>query len=76
MTRRRERTDCSWETPAGAEFRWEHVAIEVMMDIREELKRLNATLSCYRVSRMSDDINRLERRVARRYPLKPRKAKP
>lgn len=33
------------------------------MDIREQLRLLNETLSCYRVRRMSDDINKIDRRL-------------
>lgn len=75
MARRAARTGVEWETPTGNDFRWEHVAIEVLQDIRDELKQLNKTLSCYRVARMSDDINRLERRIARRLPLRTRRRK-
>lgn len=68
MTRRLNRVDVGWTTPPGTQadpFKWEHVAIEVLMDIRAELKLLNQTLSCYRVRRMSDDINRIDKRLVK-----------
>ncbi len=33
------------------------------MDIRDQLRELNNTLACYRVRRMSDDINKIDRRL-------------
>lgn len=68
MTRRANRINVGWQTPEGTQvspFTWEHVAIEVLMDIRQELRELNATLSCYRVRRMSDDINKIDRRLVK-----------
>ena len=62
MTRRRDRINGEWNTP-DKPFTWEHATIEVLMDIRAELRTLNATLGCYRVSRMSDDINRIDKRL-------------
>lgn len=54
---------------------WEELNSALLMDIRDELQKLNNTLACYRVSRMSDDINRIERRLQRNMPLQKRKAK-
>lgn len=64
MKRRGDRVNRDWETPLQPQFSWEHVAIEVLMDIRHELRELNATMSCYRIPRMSDDINRIDRRLS------------
>lgn len=44
MARRRNRTNVDWETPES--FGWDHVLIEVLMDVREELRKLNAVLAC------------------------------
>jgi len=57
------RSNVIWETPDGANFKWEHVAIEVLMDIRAELQELNRTLGCFRMRRMSDDIARIDKRL-------------
>ena len=44
-------------------FDWQHVQVELLMDIRDQLRELNNTLACYRVRRMSDDINKIDRRL-------------
>lgn len=45
MTRRANRVDVEWETPAST-FDWDHVTVEVLMDIRQELRDLNRLLRC------------------------------
>lgn len=45
MPRQPGRSGVEWETPKD-HFHWDHVAIEVLMDIRAELRRLNALLHC------------------------------
>lgn len=75
MTRRSGRTNRDWETPAGQEFRWEHVSIEVLMDIRAELRQLNETLGCYRVRRGMDALHRLDKRAALHWKLTPGRKK-
>jgi hypothetical protein len=63
-----------WNLPGPNVETWEQAQVAVLMDIRDELKALNATLACYRVRRMCDDINRIERRIAKNMPLrKPKK---
>lgn len=57
------------ETESGALRSWDHVRTAVLMDIRDELKKLNETLGCYRVQRMSDDIHRIDRRLQSHMPL-------
>ena len=63
MSRTFARKNVDWETPKDPHFNWDHVAIEVLMDIRSELKELNRTISCYRMQRMSDDIHRIDKRL-------------
>jgi hypothetical protein len=48
-----------------ADGRWptEKVLAALLADIRAELRELNRTLSCFRVRRMSDDINRIDTRL-------------
>ena len=36
------RAGIAWRTPPGRAFTWEHVAIELLMDIRTELKLLRS----------------------------------
>jgi formiminotetrahydrofolate cyclodeaminase len=42
----------------------------LLQAILNELRALNRTLSCYRLPRMSDDINRIDRRLAKHMPFK------
>jgi hypothetical protein len=70
MPRRHKNVD--WNLPeseTGALKTWDMVHIAVLMDIRDELKQLNTTLGCYRVQRMCDDVNRIERRLKQHMPL-------
>lgn len=64
MSRRSGRRNQDWETPCE-DFTWQHVQVELLMDLRDELRKLNETLACYRVRRMSDDINKIDRRLQR-----------
>lgn len=69
----RTHKDIAWDLPTterGALTDWQKVEIAVLMDIRDELKELNETLRCYRVRRMCDDINRIDRRLQKHLPLK------
>jgi hypothetical protein len=59
-----------WDLPEGRVGTWEQAQVAILMDIRDELKTLNATLGCWRVRRMADDINRIDRRVAKFSKLK------
>lgn len=46
MARRQDRTNVDWQTnESGAGFTWEQVAIEVLMDMRQELREINRKLS-------------------------------
>lgn len=68
MTRRRDRTDVEWETPAN--FDWNHVSLEVLQDIRHELRQLNRKLDCPRIQNMFRDIARIDRRLSKIQRLK------
>lgn len=68
----RKHAHVDWKLPEGqngALLDWQKVELAVLMDIRDELKQLNATLGCYRVARMSDDIHRIDRRLQKHMPL-------
>lgn len=54
---------------------WESIYTGLLMDIRDELKQLNATLGCYRVVRMAEDIHRIDRRLAETKKLPKGRAK-
>jgi len=47
-----------------------HAQMAILMDIRDELKELNATLRCHRVARMADAAIRIDRRLAKKLPLR------
>ena len=75
MARNRARTNADWKTPEN--LQWEHVTVEVLMDIRDELKKLNAVMHCPNVQAMARAsqrtatiVGRLDKRLAKKIPLK------
>jgi len=72
MARRRQRVNSEWETPEGDGFRWEHVQIEVLMDIREELRRLNLLLHCQNFQNIPSKLEAIRRKL----PTPRKRAKP
>lgn len=62
--------DTNWSLPEPTVGTWEQAGVAVLMDIRDELKALNAKLDCHRVQRMLTTIERIDRRLARRIKLK------
>jgi len=70
MSRRTNRTNADWETPADGSFRWEHVQVEVLMDIRDELRKLNKLLHCPNAVAIPRKLDKLDRRLAQHLPLK------
>jgi hypothetical protein len=46
------------------------VQIAVLMDIRDELKALNNKLDCFRVRRMLNTVQRIDKRLSKRINLK------
>lgn len=66
MARRPGRVNNPWQTPsgtAGDPFTWEHVKVEVLQDIRDELVRIRQLLECGNIQRMFRTIERLDRRA-------------
>lgn len=72
MARRSGRINVDWETPQTP-FHWEHVAIEVLMDVRNELQLLNRLLNCPNFTNMPRTLRTIDRRLARRYSLRSKK---
>lgn len=68
MARRTNRINRDWETPE--DYRWEHVAIEVLQDIRNELQAINRRLSCFRIPRALDAVQRIDKRLSETRKLK------
>lgn len=58
------RSNNEWETPK-TNFTWEHVQVEVLMDIRRELQRLNALLHCYNFTTMPATLRSIRRNTAK-----------
>ncbi len=63
----------NWNLPERQLQDWTQVSVAVLMDIRDELQTLNRIMSCFQVARMSNDINRIDRRLAKHAPLKAKK---
>jgi len=68
--------DYDWNLPEGSvtadgtRHGWDSIKISLLMDIRDELKALNRTLGCYRLARMSNDINKIDKRLAKSVKLR------
>lgn len=43
MSRRHDRTGVDWQTPS-LNFQWEHVSVELLMDLRDELRVISRKL--------------------------------
>lgn len=64
MSRHSGRIGTQWETPSVAEgFRWEHVGIEVLMDIRDELQQLNRLLNCRNFTGIPATLRTISRKL-------------
>jgi hypothetical protein len=59
--------DAQWDLPNSSV---ECCQLAVLMDIRDELKELNNKLACFRVRRMLNTVQRIDKRLAKRLPLK------
>lgn len=69
MSRHPGRVNQQWETPKN-DLNWEHVCVEVLMDIRTELHIIKNILSCYRIPKALDATVRIDKRLAKRISLK------
>jgi hypothetical protein len=49
---------------------WDSFKVGLLMDIRDELKELNTHLRCPQIQRMFGTINRIDKRLASKIPLK------
>ena len=55
--------DCNWDLPdreASGKYSWDTVKTSILMDIRDELKRLNARLNCPHFLAIPATLNRIE----------------
>ncbi len=62
----------SWEVadPNGDIPTWERISIAVLMDIRDELQRLNRTLDCPNFQQIPHTLDAIRRNTAKKKPLK------
>lgn len=67
--------DSNWNIPQEPSY--EGARLAVLMDIRDELKAANRTLDslatlgrCNRIQTMFRTVERLDRRLAKKYPLR------
>lgn len=72
MPRQPGRVNVEWETPKNS-FQWQHVEVEVLMDIREELRRLNGLLHCSNFVGIPATLKSIARNIPAR---RPRRKKP
>jgi len=73
--RNNNRRNAEWETPKEG-FTWDHVVVEVLMDIRGELQAIRRLLECPNVSKGMVAMATLERHMKKRFPLKKPGTKP
>lgn len=57
-----------WNLPDNPPL--EYAKLGVLMDIRDELQALNNKLDCFRVRRMLDTVQRIDKRLSKRISLK------
>jgi hypothetical protein len=72
MARQIGRANIEWRTNEGQDFTWEQVGIEILMDIRAELRQLNGLLRCPNFIAIPSKLDSIRRQIARR--RKPRRA--
>ena len=49
---------------------WRGVTVAVLMDIRDELQKLNHLLHCHRFTGIPETLHRIDRRVAKKIRLR------
>jgi hypothetical protein len=69
MARNRSRVNVEWTTPASG-WTWDHVALEVLMDIRAELQKLNALLHCHNFTGIPTTLRSIRKAMPVRKPRK------
>lgn len=64
--------DVNWTFPDSGEVRWSQIPTAILMDIRDELKSLNALLHCGNFQRIPTTLRTISRNT---HKPKKRKAK-
>lgn len=62
--------DIEWNLPNENPPSLGYANLAVLMDIRDELKALNNKLNCFRVRRMLDTVQRIDKRLSKKISLK------
>ena len=69
--------DVNWSLPdgtpnkvGGATHSWDSINAALLMDIRDELKELNAVLHCWRFQGIPNTLDRIDRRMSAVSPLR------
>jgi hypothetical protein len=65
--------DINWQpgTDKGAAETWQHVQVAVLMDIRDELKRLNLLLYCTNFTGIPQVLRKVEKNTRKKRRAKP-----
>lgn len=63
------RKDVNWNIPEGTPTTNEAM-LAVMMDLRDELKKLNTLLHCWRFIEIPSTLKRIDRRMAKNMPIR------
>ena len=67
--------DTDWNLPLGSDGRsvetWEQACLAVLMDVRDELKRLNAALYCPNFQHIPRTLREIKRNTTKRKKAKP-----
>lgn len=64
--RRDKDTEWGVLNSAGKAHSWEAVIVSVLMDLRDELKRLNSAIYCHNFQRIPTTLRGIQRNTAKR----------
>lgn len=64
--RKKRNINVGWQTNDAPNFTWEQVQIEVLMDIRDELQRLNSLLHCPNFMAIPSKLDAIRRKIPAR----------
>lgn len=62
MEKMMRQCDVTWEPPNS----WDYVNLQVLMDIRGELKRLNGLLNCHNFTSIPHTLSAIKRNTTKR----------
>lgn len=63
----RRKKDVNWNAAdADGSITWDRVPVAILMDIRDELKKLNALLHCHNFTDIPHKLERIKRNTAKK----------